>query len=63
MNVKNQRLLSDLICRYCNVRIKPIAIKGPICGYYIYENGLMEFIIENDVGIICFKCVYFKKSL
>jgi hypothetical protein len=23
----------------------------------------MEFIIENDVGIICLKCVYCLKSL
>jgi hypothetical protein len=23
----------------------------------------MEFIIENDVGIICLKCVYYFKSL
>jgi hypothetical protein len=22
----------------------------------------MEFIIENDVGIICLKCVYYFKS-
>jgi hypothetical protein len=58
MDVINQRLLWDPICGYCNVCIKPMAIKGPICGYCIYENGLMEFIIENDVGIICFKCVY-----
>jgi hypothetical protein len=26
-------------------------IMGPICGYYIFENGIMEFKIENDVGI------------
>jgi hypothetical protein len=31
---------------------------GPICRYCIFENGLMESIIENDVGIICLKCVY-----
>ncbi len=30
---------------------------GSIWGYYIFENGLMQFIIENDVGIICLKCV------
>jgi hypothetical protein len=63
MDVKNQRLLWDLTCEYCNVYIKPMAIKGPICGYCIHENGLMEFIIENDVGIICLKCVYCFKSL
>jgi len=26
--------------------------------YCIFENGLMEFTIENDVGIMCLKCVY-----
>jgi hypothetical protein len=35
---------------------------GPTCGYHIFENVLMEFIIENDVGIICLKCVYYFKS-
>jgi hypothetical protein len=24
---------------------------GPICGYFIFENGLMEFRIKNDVAI------------
>jgi hypothetical protein len=42
-------------CRFCNECKKPTTIMGPICGYCIFENGLMEFIIENDVGIICFK--------
>jgi hypothetical protein len=63
MNVKNQQLLWDPICEYYNECKNPTIIKGPICKYYIYENGLMEFIIENDVGIICFKCVYCFKSL
>ncbi len=57
MNVKNQRLLWDHICGYCNeckkltsiIRsymwycnecIKSVAIKGPICDYYIYEMAL-----------------------
>ncbi len=31
----------------------------PICEYYIFKNGLMEFIIKSGVGIICFKCVYY----
>jgi hypothetical protein len=53
MNVKNQPLLWDPICGYCNECIKPVAIKGPICRYYIYENDFMEFIIENDIGVIC----------
>jgi hypothetical protein len=30
----------------------PVAIFGLICKYCILENGLMEFIIENDVGIL-----------
>jgi hypothetical protein len=41
----------------------PVAIFGLICGYCIFENGLMEFIIDNDVGIICLKCVDCFKSL
>jgi len=36
----------------------PMTIMGPICEYYIFENGFMEVIIENDVGIICLKCVF-----
>jgi hypothetical protein len=36
------------------------AILGLIC---IFENLLMKFIIENDVDIICLKCVYCFKSL
>jgi hypothetical protein len=63
MNVKNQTLLCDPICGYYNECTKPVTIKGPICGNCIYENGLMEFIIENDVGNICLKCVYCLKSL
>jgi hypothetical protein len=42
---------------YCNECKMLVAIFGLICGYCIFENGLMEFIIENDVGIICLKCV------
>ncbi len=42
---------------------KPTAIMGLICGYYIFENLLMKFIIKNDVGIICLKCVYCFKTL
>ncbi len=41
---------------------KPAAIMGLICGYCIFENLLMKFIIENDVGIICLKCVYCCKT-
>jgi len=50
-------------CRFCNECKKIVIIMGPICMYCIFENGLMEFIIENDVGIICLKCVYCFKSL
>jgi hypothetical protein len=50
-------------CEYCNECLKPTIIMGPICGYCIFGNGLMEFIIKNDVGIICLKCVYCFKSL
>ncbi len=42
---------------------EPTAIMGLICGYYIFENLLMKFIIEHDVGIICLKCVYCFKTL
>jgi hypothetical protein len=51
------------ICEYCNECKNPTTIMGPICRYCIFENGLMQFIIENDVGIICLKCVYCFKSL
>ncbi len=53
--------IMGLICGYCNECKMPAAILGLICGYYIFENGLMEFIIENDVGIICFNvCIILK---
>jgi hypothetical protein len=42
---------------------KPACIMGFICGYCIFENLLMKFIIENDVDIICLKCVYCFKIL
>jgi hypothetical protein len=38
---------------------KPATIMGLICEYCIFENLLMEFVIENDVDIICLKCVYY----
>jgi hypothetical protein len=41
------------ICEYCNECKKLETIMGPICKYCIFENCLMEVIIENDVGIIC----------
>ncbi len=46
------------ICGYCNECTKSTTIMGPICGYCIFENGLMEFKIENDVGIACLQCGY-----
>jgi hypothetical protein len=62
MNVKNQCLLWDFTCGYCIECKIPATITKPICGYYIFENGLMEVIIENDVDIICLKCVPCFKS-
>ncbi len=38
---------------------KSTTILKPICGYCIFENGLMQFKIENDVGIACLKCGYY----
>jgi hypothetical protein len=55
--------IMGLICGYCNECKMPAAILGHICGYCIFENLLMEFIIENAEGIICLKCVYCFKSL
>jgi hypothetical protein len=55
--------IMGLICGYCNECKMHVAILGLICGYYIFENLFMEFIIENDVCIICLKCVYCLKSL
>jgi hypothetical protein len=48
---------------YCNECKMHVAIMGLICGYCIFENLLMEFIIENDACIIYLKCVYCFKSL
>jgi len=56
---KMPMVIMGLICGYCNECKMLAAILGLICGYCIFENGLMEFIIENDVSIICLKCVYF----
>jgi hypothetical protein len=55
--------IMGLISGYCNECKMLHCYFGPICGYCIFENGLMEFIKENDVGIICFKCVDCFKSL
>jgi hypothetical protein len=52
-----------LICGYYKECKMPTVIMGLICRYCIFENGLMEFIIENDLGIICLKYVYCFKSL
>jgi hypothetical protein len=40
-----------------------VAILDLYAGIAYLENGLIEFIIENDVGIICLKCVDYLKSL
>jgi hypothetical protein len=42
---------------------KSTTIMRPICRYYIFENGLMEFKIQNDVGIACLECGYCFKNL
>jgi hypothetical protein len=52
---KMPMVIMGLICRYCSECKMLVAILGLICGYCIFENGLIEFIIENDVSIICFK--------
>jgi hypothetical protein len=62
-NVKCPIAIMGLICRYCNECKMPVAIVGLICKYCIFENGLMEFIIENDVSIICLKSVDCFESL
>jgi hypothetical protein len=54
--------IMGLICGYCNECKMLTTILGLICRYYIFENFLMEFIIENDVGIICLKCVYYSSG-
>ncbi len=33
-------------------------VMGLICGYCIFDNGIMDFIIENGVGIACLECGY-----
>jgi hypothetical protein len=60
---KNPTTIMGPICGYCNECKNLVTIMGPICGYCIFENGLVQFIIENDLGIICLKCVYCFKNL
>ncbi len=55
--------IMGLIWGYCNECKMLVAIFGLICRYCIFENDFMKFIIENDVGIICLKCVDCFKSL
>jgi hypothetical protein len=62
-DAKNTNGYYGTYMRVCNECKMPAAILGLICGYCIFENLLMEFIIENDVGIICLKCVYCFKTL
>jgi hypothetical protein len=54
--------IMGLICGYYNECKMLVASLGLICAYCIFDL-LMEFIIENDVGIICLKCVYCFKTL
>jgi hypothetical protein len=56
---KMSATIMGLICEYCNECKMTTAILGLICGYCIFENLFMEFIIENDVGIICV-CIVLK---
>ncbi len=51
MNVKKPTIIMAPICRYYNEYKISTTILGPICGYCIFENGLMESKIGNDVGI------------
>jgi hypothetical protein len=51
------------ICGYYNGCKMPMFILRLICGYCTFENGLMEYIIENEISIVCLKCVYCFKSL
>jgi hypothetical protein len=62
MNAKCPGPIMGPICGYCNGCKMPVFILGLICGYYIFENGFMEYIIENEIGIVCLKCVYCFKS-
>jgi hypothetical protein len=60
---KKPTTIMGLMSGYYNECKKPTTIIGFICGYRIFENGFMEFIIKNDVSIICLKFVYCFKSL
>jgi hypothetical protein len=44
--------IMGLRCGYCTECNMPVTILGRICGYSIFENLLMRFIIENDVDIL-----------
>ncbi len=44
--------IMGLRCGYCTECNMPVTILGRICEYCIFENLLMGFIIENDVGIL-----------
>jgi hypothetical protein len=63
MNVKKPMTIMGPICRHCNERKKSKIILGPMYEDYIFENGLMEFRIKNDVGIACLECGIVLKSL
>jgi len=63
MNVKKSMTIMDLYAGIAMNVKNLMIIMGPICGYYIFENGIMEFKIENDVSISCLKCGYCFKNL
>ncbi len=63
MNAKCPGPIMGPICEYCNGCKMLVFILGLVCGYYMFENGLMEYIIGNEVGIVCLKCVYCFKIL
>ncbi len=44
--------IMGLRCGYCTECNMPVTILGRVCEYCIFENLLMRFIIENDVGIL-----------
>ncbi len=60
---KIKQLLWDLyVCIAMNVK-NLTTILGPISGYCIFENSLMEYKIWNDVDIACLEYGYCFKNL
>jgi hypothetical protein len=60
---KISTIIMGHICGYYNECKISTIIMGPICVYCIFENGLIKFKIENDVGITCLECGYYFKNL